>query len=507
MFELDIARNLQNQPVELLANMANRHGLIAGATGTGKSITLRKIAESFSNIGVPVFLVDVKGGDFSGLACKGENTGKVAERTAKFGLKEDYFQSFPVTFWDVFGQSGIPLRLKISSMGAMLLSRLLDLNATQEGLLNLVFKVADDNGWELVDLKDLRALLKHVSDSAADYQSTYGNVSKASVGTIQRQLLQLEQDGGDQLFGEPAIELADFIKLKGEKGVINILAGEKLIKSTKTFSALLLWLLAEMFQEMPESGDLDKPKFVMFFDEAHLLFNNGSPELIEQIEQVVRLIRSKGVGVYFCTQSPIDLPEAILGQLGNRVQHALRAFTPKDQKAVKSAAQTFRANPGVDVINVISTLGVGEALISFLDEKGMPNPVEQTTILPPASQLTPLSNDELQKIINSDEQYSKYKTRIDNYSAAEALEANQVKETQPETVNSKSTTIPASKGTQDTGASGPNVVTGFLHGVFGLRKDRNAGVGYDVSNQLGKEVKSGLSKVITRSILGIIKRK
>ncbi|MCV2509032.1 MAG: DUF853 domain-containing protein, partial [Neisseriaceae bacterium] len=308
MIYLDIARSRDEKPIQMIGKMANRHGLIAGATGTGKSVTLRKIAESFSNEGVPVFLVDVKG-DFSGMAKKGQATGKVAERVNTFQLGEDYYQNFPVTFWDVYAEAGIPFRVKISSMGAMLLSRLLGLNDTQEGVLNLVFKVADDNGWLLIDIKDLRSLLKYVSDHAAEYKSMYGNISSASIGAIQRQLLALEQEGGNLLFGEPAIELSDLLQTQDKQGMVNILAGAKLMRSPKMFSALLLWLLAELFTEFPECGDLDIPKFVLFFDEAHLLFDNASPALLNQVEQVVRLIRSKGIGVYFCSQNPLDLPE------------------------------------------------------------------------------------------------------------------------------------------------------------------------------------------------------
>ncbi len=326
---------LERQDIHLIAKMANRHGLIAGATGTGKTITLRKLAESFSASGVPVFLSDVKG-DLSGIAKAGEMTGKVGERMAEFGLSSEYLSGFPVRFWDVFGEMGIPVRVTVSQMGAMLLARLMELNDTQEGLLTILFRVADDNGWQVIDLKDLRSLLQYISDNAANYRAQYGNIAPASVGAISRKLLQLESQGANTFFGEPSLRLSDWLQTHQGKGVINILNATKLMQNPRLYSAFLLWFLAQLFSELPEVGDLPQPKFVLFFDEAHLLFDNSSKALIEQIEQVVRLIRSKGVGVYFVTQNPLDLPESILGQLGNRVQHALRAFTPKDQKAVKS---------------------------------------------------------------------------------------------------------------------------------------------------------------------------
>ncbi|MDE3938860.1 DUF853 domain-containing protein, partial [Glaesserella parasuis] len=365
-----IAHSKSGNLISLTAKMANRHGLIAGATGTGKTVTLRKLAETFSNDGVPVFLVDIKG-DLSGLVQAGSYQGKIAERIDQFGLGgEAYLNGFPVSFWDVFGESGIPLRTTISEMGPMLLARLLNLNDTQEGLLNLVFRVADDQGLLLIDLKDLRAMLKFVAENAKTFQVEYGNVSAASVGAIQRALLALENEGAANLFGEPALDLQDWIQTRDGRGVINVLNSEKLINSPRMYGAFLLWFMAELFEQLPEVGDPDKPKFVLFFDEAHLLFDGAPKVLVDKIEQVVRLIRSKGVGVYFVTQNPLDLPESVLGQLGNRVQHALRAFTPKDQKAVKSAAETFRANPNVNVVEAITQLGVGEALISVLDEKG-----------------------------------------------------------------------------------------------------------------------------------------
>ncbi|OOF76642.1 ATP-binding protein, partial [Rodentibacter caecimuris] len=370
--QYDLARSTQGQTLGITAKMANRHGLIAGATGTGKTVTLRKMAETFSDDGVPVFLVDVKG-DLSGLVQAGQFQGKIAERIEQFELGgEAYLKGYPVSFWDVFGKTGIPLRTTISEMGPLLLSRLLNLNATQEGLLNLVFRVADDKGLLLIDLKDLRAMLKYVAENAKTFQVEYGNVSAASVGAIQRALLTLENEGAANLFGEPALNLDDWLQTRDGRGVINVLNSEQLINSPRMYSAFLLWLMSELFEQLPEVGDPDKPKFVMFFDEAHLLFDDAPAVLVEKVEKVVRLIRSKGVGIYFVTQNPLDLPDTVLGQLGNRVQHALRAFTPRDQKAVKSAAETFRANPAVNVVESISTLGVGQALVSFLDEKGMP---------------------------------------------------------------------------------------------------------------------------------------
>ena len=425
MAHYGIAQSKNGQVISLNSKMANRHGLIAGATGTGKTVTLRKLAEAFSDDGVPVFLADVKG-DLSGLAQAGGFSGKVAERINQFNLGgEDYLSGYPVSYWDVFGETGIPLRTTISEMGPMLLSRLLNLNDTQEGLLNLVFRVADDKGLLLIDLKDLRSMLKFVADNAKAFQVEYGNVSAASIGAIQRALLTLENEGAEKLFGEPALNLQDWLQTRDGKGVINILNSEKLVNSTRMYGAFLLWFMAELFETLPEVGDLEKPKFVLFFDEAHLLFDGAPKVLVDKIEQVVRLIRSKGVGVYFVTQNPLDLPESVLGQLGNRIQHALRAFTPRDQKAVKSAAETFRANPGVNVVEAITTLGVGEALISILDEKGMPTPVEIAMVYPPKSQLAPLSNEERNALVKQDDLYAYYSQYVDNESAFEVLNGQQ----------------------------------------------------------------------------------
>ncbi|MDO5687558.1 MAG: DUF853 family protein [Neisseria sp.] len=500
----DIARSDEGATQTLLAKMANRHGLIAGATGTGKTVSLRNLAENFSAAGVPVFLVDVKG-DLSGLCRAGENSGKIAERITKFGLGEGYLQSYPVRFWDVFGDSGIPLRVTVSEMGPMLLSRLMNLNDTQQGLLTLVFRVADDKGWHLIDLKDLRGMLKHVADNASVYRTQYGNVSSASVGAIQRSLLQLENEGADKLFGEPELNLDDWMQTESGKGVINILNAERLMLSPNLFSAFLLWMLAELFQTLPESGDLPKPKFVMFFDEAHILFDGAPKALVEQIEQVVRLIRSKGVGVYFCTQNPLDLPDAVLGQLGNRIQHALRAFTPRDQKAVKAAADTFRINPNINVTQAIGELGVGEALVSFLDEKGMPTPVERAWVYPPSSRLTPLEPAERDQAFQSDPLYRVYKDAVDNFSAYEALLQKEQEDAQAAAAQTAQDNAQKTAAKED---DSPSIVDGFLTGVFGNRKKSNAGLGYDLSNQVGRNISrrvtTSIGRAITRGLLGAL---
>src|SRR5687767_8494 len=377
----------------LLPAFSNRHGCITGATGTGKTISLQVMAEQFSRIGVPVFLADVKG-DLSGMAKAGVATDKLSDRLTKLGLPEPAWSECSVTFWDVFGAAGHPVRATISDMGPLLLARLLGLNDTQEGVLNLVFKIADDNGLLLLDTKDLRAMLQHVGENAAQFTTAYGNVSAASIGAIQRGLLALENQGAERFFGEPMLNIADLMQGERGRGVVNILAAEQLMNSPKLYGTFLLWLLAELFEQLPEIGDPEKPKLVFFFDEAHLLFDEAPKALLDKIEQLVRLIRSKGVGVYFVTQNPLDVPESVLGQLGNRVQHALRAFTPKDQKAVKTAADTLRPNPKINAAQAITELGVGEALVSFLDDKGRPNIVERAFVVPPGSQLGPLTPQE-----------------------------------------------------------------------------------------------------------------
>ncbi len=410
-------------PIHLLPKMANRHGLIAGATGTGKTVTLQVMAERFSAIGVPVFMADVKG-DLAGISQPGAENPKIKERVQALGLEGFAYSGFPVTFWDLFGAQGHPVRATISEMGPLLLARLLNLNETQEGVLALVFKIADDNGWLLLDLKDLRAMAQHVGENAKQFTTEYGNISAASIGAIQRALLTLEQQGADKFFGEPALNLDDLMQTAGDgRGVINILAADRLMQSPKLYATFLLWLLAEMFERMPEVGDRDKPKLVFFFDEAHLLFNDAPQALLEKIEQVVRLIRSKGVGVYFVSQSPLDIPDNVLGQLGNRVQHALRAFTPRDQKAVRSAAETFRSNPGLKVDRVITELGVGEALVSMLDEKGSPTPVERALICPPASRIGPVTPAERVRIIDASPLKGQYDATVDRESAYEILKS------------------------------------------------------------------------------------
>lgn len=407
--------------IDLLPGMANRHGLIAGATGTGKTVTLRVLTEQLSSIGVPVLLADVKG-DLSGLARAGGDNPKISERVTQLGIADFQFASCPVVFWDVLGEQGHPVRATVTDVGPLLLSRLLSLNETQSGVLALVFKVADDNGLSLLDLKDLRAMLQHVGDRAAQFKTQYGNVSTASIGAIQRNLLTLEEQGGSHFFGEPALNLDDLRQTDAAgKGVVNVLAADKLMQAPALYSTSLLWMLAELFERLPEVGDPAKPTLAVFFDEAHLLFDDTSKALVEKIEQVVRLIRSKGVGVYFVTQSPLDIPETVLGQLGNRVQHALRAFTPKDQKAVKAAAETFRANPKLRVDKVIGELGVGEALVSVLDEKGVPGVVERALIYPPRTRFAPLSAEERQQIIVQSVLYGHYEKVIDRESAYEEL--------------------------------------------------------------------------------------
>jgi len=406
---------------------ANRHGLIAGATGTGKTVTLQGIAEGFSRVGVPVFVADVKG-DLSGLAMAGSPTSKMHEafkaRAEEIGDTDWAYADTPVQFWDLFGEQGHPIRTTVSEMGPLLLSRLMGLNDVQEGVLTIAFQVADKDQLLLLDLDDLQAMLVHCAECADELTTTYGNVSKQSIGTIQRALLQLRSQGGDHFFGEPALTMSDFIGLDDQgRGIVNVLAADKLMASPKLYATFLLWLLSELFESLPEVGDPDKPKLVFFFDEAHLLFGDAPPALLEKVEQVVRLIRSKGVGVYFITQNPIDIPDKIAGQLGNRIQHALRAFTPRDQQAVKTAAETFRANPNVDVATVITELKVGEALVSLLQADGSPSPVERTLIKPPSSRVGPVTPEERKVLIQTDAIGSKYDTLIDRESAQELLAA------------------------------------------------------------------------------------
>jgi len=405
----------------LLPALANRHGLITGATGTGKTITLQKLAESFSSIGVPVFMADVKG-DLTGITQKGAVSGKLAAILKDRGLPEPASTACPSTLWDVFGEQGHPVRATVSDMGPLLLARMLALNETQQGVLNLVFKIADDNGLALLDMKDLRAMLQFVGDNAKDFTTEYGNISAASVGAIQRGLLQIEEQGGDRFFGEPMLDIGDFMQTVDGNGVINILTADKLMNAPRLYATFLLWMLSELFEMLPEVGDLDKPKLVFFFDEAHLLFNDAPKALVERIELVVRLVRSKGVGVYFVTQNPLDVPDTVLAQLGNRVQHALRAFTPRDQKAVKSAAETMRANPKIgDMATAITELAVGEALVSFLDEKGRPSVTERVYVHPPGSQIGPISPEQRKALIAGSLVAGAYEKTVDRESAYEKL--------------------------------------------------------------------------------------
>ena len=409
-----------NGALSITGKMANRHGLIAGATGTGKTVTLQVMAETFCQAGVPCFMADMKG-DLSGISQVGKMSGFIEKRLPEFGIENPEFQACPVRFYDVYGEQGHPMRATISQMGPLLLSRLLGLNETQDGVLNIVFRVADERGLLILDLKDLRSMLDYVSQHAKEYTTTYGNVSSASVGAIQRALLQLENQGANQFFGEPSFDIYDLLQTEGGKGVMSVLAADKLMMQPKLYSTFLLWLLSELYSTLPEVGDLELPKLVFFFDEAHMLFNDTSKALLDKIEQVIRLVRSKGVGIYFITQSPTDIPENILGQLGNRVQHALRAYTPKDQKAVKTAADTFRANPAFKTDEAIMQLETGEALVSFLDEKGAPNVVERAKVLFPLSQIGAVTEGQRLDIIKQSRVYGKYDTPVDRESAYEQL--------------------------------------------------------------------------------------
>jgi hypothetical protein len=473
--------------ISLLPSMANRHGLIAGATGTGKTVTLRVLAEQFSRIGVPVFMADVKG-DLSGIALPGGDRPEFAERAKKLDLPDFAFDSCPAVFWDLFGQQGHPVRTTVSEMGPLLFSRILDLNEVQSGVLTLIFKIADDNGLLLLDLKDLRAMAQFAGDNAAEFRTGYGNISAASIGAIQRGLLALEEQGGGAFFGEPALDLNDLMQTgPGGRGVVNILAADRLMHSPKLYATFLLWMLAELYETLPEVGDLEKPKFVFFFDEAHLLFTDAPKALEEKIEQVIRLIRSKGVGVYLVTQNPLDIPDTVLGQLGNRVQHALRAFTPRDQKAVRAAADTFRTNPELDAAEAITELAVGEALVSLLDAKGSPTVVERALVCPPRSRLTPLSPDERAAVIRGSVLYGHYEKAVDRESAFEKLKARMESDKADEAEASGRrgrTAEPPSEATKMIGAMarsaahaigsqiGRQIIRGVLGSLFGGGKRR-----------------------------------
>lgn len=490
-----VAKNDKTE-LHLLPQMANRHGLITGATGTGKTVTLQTLAEAFSRIGVPVFMSDIKG-DLSGLAKAGGGNAKVAERITQLRLQDFTHRAFPVTFWDVFGEMGHPVRATVSDMGPLLLGRMLNLNDTQQGVLTLVFKIADDNGLLLLDFKDLRAMVQHVGDHARDYTTEYGNISVASIGAIQRGLLQLEQQGAESFFGEPMLNIDDLIQTDSNgAGMINILAADRLLHSPKVYSTLLLWLLAELFEYLPEAGDLDKPKLVFFFDEAHLLFNDAPAALLDKIEQVVRLVRSKGVGVYFVTQNPADVPDKVLGQLGNRVQHALRAFSPRDQKAVRAAAETMRDNPDLDEAAVITELGVGEALVSLLDEKGRPSIVERAFIVPPQAQIGPVTVQERKAVIGASPLAGHYEQVIDRESAYEILKGRVVQRPAQSGSGAPPSGSPAGSG----GIGG--TLGGLLGGVLGGGTSRRQGIGEALIKSAARTIGSEVGKQIIRGVLG-----
>jgi uncharacterized protein len=475
----------------LLPALANRHGLITGATGTGKTVTLQVMAEAFSRIGVPVFLADVKG-DLSGLSQAGTSSPRLKERLDRLQMQEPQYAACPVALWDVFGEAGHPVRATVSEMGPVLLARMLNLNETQAGVLQLAFRIADDGGLLLLDLKDLRSMLQFVGENSKRFSVEYGNVSAASIGAIQRGLLAIEEQGGDRFFGEPALNIADLMQTDEQgRGVINILAADKLLSTPKVYATLLLWLLSELFEELPEVGDPEKPKLVFFFDEAHLLFSDAPRPLLEKVEQVVRLIRSKGVGVYFVTQNPLDVPDTVLGQLGNRVQHALRAFTPRDQKAVKTAATTLRPNPALDVERAITELAVGEALVSLLDEKGRPSVVERAHVLPPGSRIGPATGAERSQVMKDSLVAGIYDTAVDRESAHEVLKA---KRAQAEAA-AQTAKEPAER-------AGNSIFDGLLGGGGGRRQSAGEAMVKSAARAIGSEVGRRIIRGVLGSILG-----
>ncbi|MBP6020740.1 MAG: DUF853 domain-containing protein [Burkholderiaceae bacterium] len=488
-----IAKNTNIESV-LLPQLANRHGCITGATGTGKTVTLQVMAEAFSRIGTPVFMADVKG-DLSGVSQAGVSTPKLQERLNNLGLPEPVWGASPVVMWDIFGEQGHPIRATVSDMGPLLLARMLELNDTQEGVLSLVFKVADDEGHLLLDMKDLRAMLQDVGNRAAELRTNYGNVSSASIGAIQRSLLRLESQGANQFFGEPMLDIFDLIRTneKGQ-GVINILAADKLMQAPRLYAVFLLWMLADLYQDLPEIGDPEKPKLVFFFDEAHLLFNNAPPALLEKIEQVVRLVRSKGVGIYFVTQNPLDIPDTVLGQLGNRVQHALRAFTPRDQKAVRTAAQTMRPNPDLNIEKAITELGVGEALVSMLDAKGRPSVTERVWMMAPGSRIGPATDDELRALRAASMFTGKYDQILDRESAYEVL----TKRTETQAASAAEAKAPGVLPTD--GALG--AVSDFLFGSTGPRGGRRDGVVQSVAKSMVRRTATQLVRGVLGSLTG-----
>jgi DNA helicase HerA-like ATPase len=490
--------------------LGNRHGLVTGATGTGKTVTLQKLAEGFSNAGTAVFAADVKG-DLSGIAMPGDSKPPFVKRANEIGVAYTP-DRFPIVFWDLFGDQGHPIRATLAEMGPLLVARLLELNDVQEGVLNIAFRVADEEGLLLLDIKDLRSMLQYLSDNAAKYTAKYGNVATTTIGTIQRQLLVLENQGATSFFGEPALEITDFIRTDRDgRGVINVLAAEKLMRSPKLYATFLLWMLSELFETLPEVGDIDKPKLVFFFDEAHLLFDNAPKSLMTAIEQVVRLIRSKGVGVYFVTQNPLDVPDIVLGQLGNRAQHALRAFTPRDQKAVQAAADTFRQNPAFNTAQVITQLGVGEALVSMLEGQGTPSMVARTLVAPPGSRVGPITQDERKSVIEASPLKGKYETMIDRDSAFEMLKARAEGRAVAPQPGQGSATI--------TGAAGSGGIMGSLGGMLGgllghgaastggrQRMSTGEMIVRSAAQSAARSVGTQISKAILRGILGGMSR-
>ncbi|WP_423731877.1 helicase HerA-like C-terminal domain-containing protein [Hafnia paralvei] len=500
---LTIAKN-QKVTLHLLPALANRHGLITGATGTGKTVTLQKMAEQFSRIGVPVFLADVKG-DLSGIAAAGTLSEKLQKRLDALQVADWSPQACPVVPWDIFAEKGHPIRATVSDLGPLLLSRLLDLNDVQSGVLQLVFKIADDNNLLLLDMKDLRAVVQFVGDNAKQFTTEYGNISTASIGAIQRGLLTLDQQGANHFFGEPMLDINDLMRCDANgMGVINLLAADKLINQPKLYSVFLLWLLAELFEQLPEVGDVAQPKLVFFFDEAHLLFNDAPAALLDKIEQVVRLIRSKGVGIYFVTQNPLDIPDNVLGQLGNRVQHALRAFTPRDQKAVKAAAQTLRANPEFSTEVAITELGVGEALVSFLDESGRPTIVERAMVIAPESRMGPLTADELNHAINHSPLYGRYDEAIDRESAYEKItqQGFSTVDSGDEKASADDVKKPETSAQEGGGLMGS--LNEILFGTTGPRGGKKDGVVQTAAKSMARQVGSSLGRQILRGVLGSI---
>lgn len=478
----------------LLPSLANRHGLITGATGTGKTVTLQTMAEKLSSIGVPVFMADVKG-DLTGMSQKGAIGEKMAATLKERGIDLPESAACPVTLWDVFGEQGHPVRATVSDMGPLLLGRMLDVNETQAGVLNLVFKIADDNGLLLLDLKDLRAMLQYVGENGSQFTTEYGNISAASVGAIQRGLLQIETQGGDKFFGEPMLNIADFMQTVGGKGVVNILAADKLMNSPRLYATFLLWMLSELFEQLPEIGDPDQPKLAFFFDEAHLLFNEAPKALVERIELVVRLVRSKGVGVYFVTQNPLDIPDSVLAQLGNRVQHALRAFTPRDQKAVKATATTMRQKPGLDIETAITELAVGEALVSFLDAKGRPSVTERVFVVPPGSQIGPVTPAQRQAVIGGSLVAGVYEKTVDRESAYEKLKGRA--ETAPDAPTAK----PGGKGAAES-SEGSSMLNDLLFGSTGPRGGKRDGLVQTMAKSAVRTMGTSVGKEILRGVLG-----